>query len=257
MIVTIPPAVSTRDFVSSPHDANPPSPAQGTDSNDDSTLRPAGTSGSAETRDRLLDAAERLFAERGFEGTSMRAITQGAGTSVSAANYHFGSKEKLLHETLRRATAPANMRRLELLDQYEAAAGSEPLGLERVLDAFLRPVMEWRQQDGVEGARQISARLFSDPPELIQSIKVEIFGPMSQRFLAAFQRSLPEKTANDIELAYQFLIGIMVYVISGQLESSSSWAARQTEAVDEEALLEQMIRFSAAGLRAGPPASLA
>lgn len=206
---------------------------------------------SAETRERLLDAAEALFAERGFEGTSMRAITQGAGTSVSAANYHFGSKEKLLHETLRRATAPANERRLELLDRYQAEAGDSPLPLERVLDAFLRPVMEWRLRDGVDGARQISARLFSDPPQLIQSIKVEIFGPMSRRFLEALERALPDHEPADVELAYQFLIAIMVHVISGQLESSS-WAAHQTEGIDEEALLAHMIRFAAAGLRARP-----
>lgn len=206
---------------------------------------------SAETRERLLDAAEALFAERGFEGTSMRAITQGAGTSVSAANYHFGSKEKLLHETLRRATAPANERRLELLDRYQAEAGDSPLPLERVLDAFLRPVMEWRLRDGVDGARQISARLFSDPPQLIQSIKVEIFGPMSRRFLEALERALPDHEPADVELAYQFLIAIMVHVISGQLESSS-WAAHQTEGIDEEALLAHMVRFAAAGLRARP-----
>jgi AcrR family transcriptional regulator len=212
-----------------------------------------GSSGtSAETRERLLDAAERLFAERGFEGTSMRAITKAAGTSVSAANYHFGSKEKLLHETLRRATSPANERRIALLDLYQAEAGDTPLPLERVLDAFLRPVMEWRGREGVEGARQISARLFSDPPELIQSIKVEIFGPMSQRFVEALGRALPDHPPADVELAYQFLIAIMVYVISGQLESSS-WGARHAEGTHEEDLLRHMIQFAAAGLRAAHP----
>ena len=57
---------------------------------------------SEDTKERLLDAAERLFAERGFEGASLRAVTQAAGTSVSAANYHFGSKEALLGRTLLR-----------------------------------------------------------------------------------------------------------------------------------------------------------
>ena len=216
----------------------------------ESTTTPG--SSSAETRERLLDAAESLFAERGFEGTSMRAITKAAGTSVSAANYHFGSKEKLLHETLRRATAPANEQRIALLDRYQAEAGDTPLPLERVLDAFLRPVIEWRTREGVEGARQISARLFSDPPELIQSIKVEIFGPMSRRFLDALELALPDHPPADVELAYQFLIAIMVYVISGQLDSSS-WAARHAEGIDEEDLLRHMIQFSAAGLRAARP----
>ena len=224
------------------------------DSDVEVTPAPDENGGAAETRERLLNAAESLFAERGFEGASMRAITQAARTSVSAANYHFGSKEKLLHETLRRATAPANARRLELLGQYEAAAGGEPLPLERILDAFLRPVIEWRNHEGVESGRQITARLFSDPPELIQAIKIEIFGPLSKRFMEVLSRSLPGRSSDDIELAYQFVISVMVYVISGQLESSS-WGARHAGGIDEGALLQQMIRFAEAGLRAIPDRS--
>ena len=211
------------------------------------------SSSSAETRARLLDAAERLFADRGFEGTSMRAITQAAGTSVSAANYHFGSKEKLLHETIRRATEPVNERRLELLDQAEAAAGGAPLTLEVILDAFLRPTIEYRQKGMTDEGRQISARLFSDPPELIKSIKYEIFGPMSQRFLQVLNRTLTDRAPIDVELGYQFLIAVMVYVISGQMESSSL-ATMHPEGIDDELLLSRMIEFAAAGLRALPPA---
>ena len=51
----------------------------------------------ADTKERLLDAAEHVFAERGFEGTSMRAVTQAAGAAVSAANYHFGWSQSGCH----------------------------------------------------------------------------------------------------------------------------------------------------------------
>jgi len=247
------PAYADESPMSSPHDApdadvqTPSQPATG--GAPDCERNP----GSAETRLRLLDAAERLFAQRGFEGTSMRAITQAAGTSVSAANYHFGSKEKLLHETIRRATEPVNDRRLELLDAAEAAAVGGPLSLETILDAFLRPVTEYRQKGQTEEGRQIASRLFSDPPELIQSIKIEIFGPMTRRFTAALGRTMPDRRPVDIEFGYQFLIAIMVYVISGQIESSSL-AVMHPEGVDDELLLSRMIAFAAAGLRALPPA---
>ncbi len=108
----------------------------------------ASVAGSAvegrDTKERLLAAAERLFAERGFEGASLRAVTQAAGTSVSAANYHFGSKQALLRATLRRRVEPMNRLRLERLDALEAAAAGAPLSLEALLDAFLRPAFEVR-----------------------------------------------------------------------------------------------------------------
>jgi len=237
--------------MSSPHDVR--------DAEDsDQPREPGGaardrSSGSEETRTRLLDAAERLFADRGFEGTSMRAITQAAGTSVSAANYHFGSKEKLLHETIRRATEPVNERRLELLDRAEALAGHQPVALDAILDAYLRPVIEYRQKGMTEEGRQITARLFSDPPELIKSIKIEIFGPMSQRFMQALFRTLADRSPLDVELGYQLVIAIMVYVVSGQIESSTL-AATHPQGVDDELLLKRMVEFAAAGLRALPPA---
>jgi len=56
----------------------------------------------AETREKILDAAEALFAEHGFEGASMRMITARAGVNLAAVNYHFGSKENLLREIFRR-----------------------------------------------------------------------------------------------------------------------------------------------------------
>jgi AcrR family transcriptional regulator len=95
-----------------------------------------------ETRDRLLDAAEKLFAERGFDGASMRALTQAAGVSVSAANYHFGSKEALLRATPLRRVEPLNRRRLECLDEVERDAVGQPLILESILEAIQRPIID-------------------------------------------------------------------------------------------------------------------
>ena len=59
-----------------------------------------------DTRTRILDAAEHLFAERGFNGTSVRAITDLAGANLAAVGYHFGSKAELLAAVIRRVTEP-------------------------------------------------------------------------------------------------------------------------------------------------------
>jgi len=210
----------------------------------------------AETRERLLDAAERIFAERGFEGASMRAVTHAAGASVSAANYHFGSKEALLRATLLRRVGPLNERRLARLDALEAEAAGRPLELETIIEAFLRPVFEEHaaSADATARFRQVAARIYSDPPDVVAAMKRELFGPIVARFIASLAAALPEKSPEEIELGFQLTIGVMVHVISGHLVRISEleegececWTAR----LSDESVLQQMIAYVAAGLRA-------
>jgi len=96
----------------------------------------------SDTKERILDAAERLFADHGFPATSMRDITQEAGVNLAAVNYHFGSKEALMIAVLDRSTAPVNRARLEQLDALEAAAGDAPVETEQIVRAFLTPLFE-------------------------------------------------------------------------------------------------------------------
>ena len=209
-------------------------------------LRPAFRGrDAAETKERLLDAAERLFAERGFIGTSIRAVTQAAGVSVSAANYHFGSKQALLAATYGRAIRPVNEARLARLSELERQAGDGELLLTDVLDAFLRPIFESRDDDSFRG---LAARLFSDPPEVVAALKRDYFGEISERFVAALQRVLPERDEYEVALAFQFLVGIMVQVIAGQIEAIVGDS--RPGANEVEPMLERIVRFAAAGFEA-------
>jgi len=206
-----------------------------------------------DTKERLLDAAERLFAESGFEGTSLRAVTQAAGTSVSAANYHFGSKEALLVATIRRRTEPVARARTERLDAIERRAGGAPLPLEEVLDAFLRPVFDQRARpERGDDFRWIAARLFSDPPPVVAALKRDVFGRTAERFLDALAKALPDAPRRQIALDLQFLVGVMVHVTSGHLEdvpTPEGWP--RLDDLSDETVLARMIAFVAAGLLAG------
>ena len=71
---------------------------------------------SADTKTRILDAAEGLFMEHGFEATSLRSLTSSAGVNLAAVNYHFGSKEELFQAVRTRRLDPMNKVRIELLD---------------------------------------------------------------------------------------------------------------------------------------------
>ena len=210
----------------------------------------------ADTRERLLDAAEKIFAERGFEGASIRAVTQAAGASVSAANYHFGSKEALLRETLLRRVGPLNERRLARLDALEEDAAGRPLELETIVEAFLRPVFEEHAAsvDATNRFRQVAARIYSDPPGVVATMKRDLFGPIVARFVGALSAALPEKTQEEIELGFQLTVGVMVHVISGHLVTTpvtddggcECWTSR----LSDESVLQQMIAYVVAGLRA-------
>ena len=204
-----------------------------------------------DTKQRLLDAAERLFAERGFEGTSMRAVTRAAATSVSAANYHFGSKEALLRAALVRRLEPLNRRRLEALDELEAAAGDEPVAVEALLEAFLRPGYEAPRNAG-EGRppyRGVAARLYTDPHARVSSLKVELFGPVVARFIDALAGTLPHRPRDELVLDFQFVIGLLVHVISGHTRAVGEGG--ETPSLADEWILRHMVSFAAAGLRSG------
>ena len=109
--------------------------------------------GKKSTRDKILDAAEILFAEKGFDGTSVRAITEKAGVNLAALNYHFGSKSGLIEALFKRRIDPINKKRLEMLREFEAEAGMNPVPLEKILKAFLAPALRVSE-------RNTSGRLF-------------------------------------------------------------------------------------------------
>src|SRR3977135_1202898 len=81
---------------------------------------------SADTKKRILDAAEQLFMKHAFEATSLRQLTSAAGVNLAAVNYHFGSKEELFQAVLTRRLDPMNQERVEILHRLRAntAAGS-------------------------------------------------------------------------------------------------------------------------------------
>src|SRR5215831_12858799 len=91
------------------------------------------------TKDRILDTAEALFMEHGFEATGLRSITAAAGVNLAAVNYHFGSKEELFETVLTRRLDPMNQQRLDLLSAFEHESAPHPVACERILSAMLIP----------------------------------------------------------------------------------------------------------------------
>src|SRR6187455_1213930 len=97
--------------------------------------------GPAATKDRILDAAEGLFMEHGFEATSLRSLTATASVNLAAVNYHFGSKEELFQAVLTRRLDPMNKERIELIDRLEREAAGKAIACEKILFAMLIPAL--------------------------------------------------------------------------------------------------------------------
>ncbi len=204
-----------------------------------------------ETRSRILDAAEELFANQGFSAVSLRQITAHAGVNLASVNYHFGSKESLIFEVFLRMVGPINEERLRLLDEAEAECGEDPVPIERVLRCMFLPVLS--QMKKSEHSRQVFLRLagrcMSEEGGFSPEAQHETFKALADRFFAAAIRSLPHLSEAEIYWRFHFTVGVKLYALT-QAETLTLFAGDKVDPQDIDAILEQMIAFSAAGMTA-------
>lgn len=210
----------------------------------------AGEASSAETRQRIIDAAEKLFAFRGIEAVSIRDITKAAGVNLAAINYHFGTKAKLAAEVFKKNIDPLNIRRLELLDEVEKKAGNKPPPLEAVLEAMIRPAVERGFGDDENNVTflQLTGRCLSEPNAEIEQMVRAHFEKLIRRFDAAFLRGLPGMDAEELFWRMKFMFGALHYSL---LTCGKQKKLRKT--LDSEGLIQRLVAFAAAGLRASVP----
>lgn len=204
------------------------------------------------TKDRILDTAERLFADRGFADTSLRNITADAGANLAAVNYHFQSKDSLIQAVFARRLGPLNAERLAMLDACEASAGEGPPPLEGILRAFLEPVFNVGNPHGSTFGRLLG-RMYLDPGDLFERIFREQFGAARVRFVAAFRRALPELPPEELFWRVHFLIGALAHTMAG-LHHLKVISDGLCDPSDSEATVERLISFLAAGFRSPVPA---
>ncbi len=202
------------------------------------------------TKDRLLDAAEALFAEHGFSGTSLRQLTQAAGVNLAAVNYHFGSKELLAHAVIHRRFTPINDERLALLDELEARG--EPT-LEELLGAFVGPFIRFREREehALTNLIRLMLRLATASEEFAEQHR-KIFQHIAERFIPAFSAELPHLDRKTFFWRLNFTIAVMAMSHS-EPERLRLISGGECDPHDMKESVEQMVTFLAAGLRADAP----
>lgn len=210
-----------------------------------------------DTKDRILDAAERLFADRGFAQTSLRKITAEADANLAAVNYHFGSKEELFGAVLARRLRPMNRERLEILGQLEAEAGDGGPALEEIIEAFVGTPLRMRQETGETGERfmRLMGRAMTLSHDRVRKLLAEEFREVVMRFSASLARALPHLSPEQILWRFLFMVGAMVQsmTMSHQLETITRDEVR-LEPGDAEEMIRRLVPYLAGGFLAPPPA---
>jgi AcrR family transcriptional regulator len=203
-----------------------------------------------ETPERILDTAERLFAEHGYSGTSLRAIIAEADVNQAAVHYYFRSKEALLEAVLLRRTEPANAERMEMLELCEREAGDSPPDLEEVIKAFVVPAFRAAYDPGKGGQvfRSLIGRLYAEG-DILPRFAAAHFIPLLTRFASALTRALPDVPADELFWRVHLAMGATAQAMRGKKDWEVFDRARKDSA-DAELILQRLINFLTAAFRA-------
>ena len=199
-------------------------------------------------KERLLDAAERLFAERGYHGVSIRDITELAGADVALVNYHFGTKRALLTRVFERRAEILNRERMERLEAVRPGPGGAP-DLEAVVNAFMEPLI-LRSARGGRGWKSYFALIaqVNNSPEL-SVLMTRHFDPVVHKFIDVLTAALPGADLRDVYWGYHFLTGALTltFAETGRLDKLSGRLCRSS---DLESVNARFAPFMAAGFAA-------
>lgn len=197
------------------------------------------------TKDRILGAAEELFAQFGFTGTSLRQVTSRADVNIAAVNYHFGSKENLVNEVFRRRMDEMTEQRMSAL---KAAVQAHPGELEPILAAFVQPALALAQDRNGGGAFvRVIARAYAEKNDSLRKFLSDHYGHVLREFAKAIAVAVPGLSKEELYWRLDFLAGSLTYAMAdfGLIKRP----AGVTEAAHRERAARELIRFAAAGFK--------
>ncbi len=202
-------------------------------------------------KQRLFDAAERLFAQNGFEAVSVRDITGAAEANVAAVNYHFGSREDLVELVVAHrmgSIVKEQLARIETLEKKSTGNKTPPI--EELLEAMFRPFVKNggidHQEDGFV-ARLLGRILSRQGAIYSPQLEAEV-SDLYKRFKRLLAKSLPSIASEELDFRIHFIHGATIQLLMGHPGDGSDATSSGATAFG------RLIRFAAAGLREGSPA---
>jgi AcrR family transcriptional regulator len=211
--------------------------------------------GKKKTKDKILDAAEKLFASEGYNGTSIRAISKEAGVFLSAVNYHFGSKEALLQAVFERRLLPLNELRIKSLRRVseEAKAGGRRPDVEDVLKAFIEPMLDFmKSSPAARSIVSIISMTLQDADSTAKKVFFQLMEPVVVEFDKTMGEAIPDMPEDELKIKRLIVIGAVRHVMQASIERHFCDASSRifpSECTHEE-FYEILLRFLRAGMEA-------
>jgi AcrR family transcriptional regulator len=207
----------------------------------------------ADTRARILSAALLVFAERGFEGATIKEITTIADANIAAVNYHFRSKDELVRQVLETFLRPINDARLAALDACERRSRGV-VSLRKLSEALVWPMVQLsRDEKGGRALIRLLLQVRALPRKTTNAVVASQFDPVHERFVDALHRALPKLSREDVIWRYDFARGAIMQVLADLDPHLRRLAAleRELAEVDDATIVEHLVSFIVGGFSAG------
>ena len=201
------------------------------------------------TRDKLLDVAEELFSEHGFDGVSVRDITDAADVRLASVNYHFKTKNNLFTEIIARRASVLNADRKAELEAVDLENLSPEDSVKAIARAFIYP-MFLRSIQGGPGWKNY-CRLIAQQAALRNSPNgtSEFFNPVALELIRDLKKALPKLGNRQAHFAFQYLVGATIYLFT-ENERLDILSGGKYSSHDLESLCDQLVNFATGGILA-------
>lgn len=198
------------------------------------------------TSEKILNAAEQLFAQSSYDAVSIRQITQMAGVKLALAHYHFGTKEALFEAVIKRRIGLLSDCRLQLLDYFRNKNSSAPLSIEQIVHSFVVPYLFWHLNGG-SGWRSY-ARMVSTLLGYNLELLKDQFDSAAILFQQEMRRSMPEADEASIQWGFDFMVGVMCNTFS-EVDRIGGLSGMLCSIENKEQACEYLLSFIVAGLK--------
>ena len=204
------------------------------------------------TKARLLQTTEILFAAKGVAGVTMRGVAQRANTNLASVSYHFGSKETMVLEMIKSKIEPINATRRKRLAQAKLKHPDNPLTTVQIFRALIRPVGEQVEKElrNQSGILEIISRSFTEPASFLEKVHKRFFGELSQVFMNELKFAHPLANEEDLYWNYHFAVSSMLGALAQHKRICDFSSGRCNENSIQE-MIERLIIFVSQGFEAG------